>query len=351
MNGTFNTSTPYLVATEQPLIPLQPSSAPNQQLAHLITPEIFKSIKVGKNSNWAQEALRALDALAMCEALGQYTREFMIDMYIGPSWSASFQEDHDLKGPTPPSQFSTKLLEVLSNLKSLKKLTSNVPENHMEIFRTTFQKANASFPSIQNLILGPHTDWVVAMCPNVETISTDDWRWLHSNVGGQWGHQHSTDLINSAGRAANLRHFEMTEWWTPAQLEQVYHMMPWISSLAMTDNTYGDGLEDLLPTLSRFQNLTSLVLADAINLHVGFNPPLCGNVYDGPHGEALLQEVIEEGKEADKKVARMIYDILPKLEELWVGDHSKASLSRSKSAEDDDISWSYRARQQAGYDL
>lgn len=188
------------------------------------------------------------------------------------------------------------------------------------------------------------------MCPNVETISTHDWRWLHSNLDGQYKHQHSTDLINSAGRATNLHHFEMKEWWTLAQLENVYHAMPGISSLAMTGGTYGDGIEYLLPTLSHSLNPTSLVLADAFSLHVGFDPPMCGNVYDGPNGEALLQEVIEEGKKMDEKLARMVYARLPRLKELWVGDDFKAIVSRNTSGGDHQISWAYHTRQKAGFD-
>lgn len=115
INGTFNGSTPYLVATEQPLVSLQPSSRPNQRLDHVITPEIFKSIKVGKDWNWVQ-ALRALHALSLCEALVQQTREFLIDLYIGPTWFESFQEGYDHQGPMPPSQRPAKLLEVLSSL-------------------------------------------------------------------------------------------------------------------------------------------------------------------------------------------------------------------------------------------
>ena len=349
IDGTSNTSTPYLVTAEQPLVSFQPSSVPNQHLDHAIIPEIFKSIKVDKDWNWAQ-ALCALDALALCEALGQHTREFLIDLYIGPTWFESSQEGYDYKGPTPPSPFPTRLLKVLSSLKKLEKLTLILPEYHTEVFRTTFQKANASFANVQILVLGPHKDWVIAMCSNVETVSTHDWRWLHSNVDGRYKHQHSTDLIKSAGRATNPRHFEMIEWWTLAQLESVYHAMPGISSLAMTVGSYGDGIESLLPTLSHFRNLTSLVLADAFSLHVGFDPLMCGNVYDGPNGEAYLQQVIEEEKEADEKVAKMVYARIPMLKELWIGDDSKATLSRNMSAEDKQIFWAYHTRVKAGFD-
>ena len=337
VKGTSNNTTSYTIASEQPQFSLEAFSATNQRLDHVLTPEKLRIIKVGKGWGWAQ-ALRALDAIALCEALDEHTREFMIDLSIGPTWVESFQEGYDYKGPTPPSRFPQKFLEVLTSLTNLEKLTLIIPEYHTEIFRTTFQKANTSFPSVRTLVLGPHMDWVIAMCPNVERISTHDWRWLHSNVDGQYSHQHSTDLINSAGQATNLRHFDMSEWWTLAQLENVHHAMPGISSLAMTGGMYNDRLEVLLPMLSRFQNLTSLVLAPAFNLHVGFDPPMCGNAFDGPDGEAYLQQVIEEGKEADEKVVRMVYGMLPRLEKLWVGDHFKASLSRSKSAEDDKIS-------------
>lgn len=62
---------------------------------------------------------------------------------------------------------------------------------------------------------------------------------------------------------------------------------------------------------------------------VGFDPPWCGNAYMGPGGTEYPQQVDREGKEAEKKVAHMVFPICASLEELWTGDTAKAVVERS----------------------
>lgn len=88
-------------------------------------------------------------------------------------------------------------------------------------------------------------------------------------------------------------------------------------------------MQEFLPTLSRFQNLRRLALADAQCLNVGFDPPQCGNAYMGPGGDAVLQRVKREGEEAERKVAHMVFPVCASLEELWIGDTTKAMAGRS----------------------
>ncbi|KAG6995753.1 hypothetical protein G7Y79_00042g078580 [Physcia stellaris] len=95
----------------------------------------------------------------------------------------------------------------------------------------------------------------------------------------------STYLINFAEQNINLRHSEMQEWWKLAQLENVYRAMPGIASLEMTGDAHGDGIEYLFPTVSHFRILTGFGLANASSLHMGFDPPVCGNVFDGHNEE------------------------------------------------------------------
>lgn len=77
------------------------------------------------------------------------------------------------------------LLGTLTQLKRLPKLTLLIPEVPTEVFRKTFEETNVSFPSVWALVLGPHMDWVIAICPNIESIPTHHWRWLYSDVDGE----------------------------------------------------------------------------------------------------------------------------------------------------------------------
>jgi hypothetical protein len=81
-------------------------------------------------------------------------------------------------------------------------------------------------------------------------------------------------------------------------------------------------------------NLHTLALASASDLRVGFDPPGCGNVYMGPGGKEHLAQVIQEGKEAEKKVAGMVCDAIgPHLKQLWVGDGTRFEILRNRDWE------------------
>jgi hypothetical protein len=77
--------------------------------------------------------------------------------------------------------------------------------------------------------------------------------------------------------------------------------------------------QDLLPTLSQFKNLEELVLADASSLGVGFNPPMCGNVYMGPDGDEVRRQVQEEAKQARNDVMKAVMGACTGLKRLWIG--------------------------------
>lgn len=331
------------INTKHLMGPLKALSTTSRRMRHLAAPDVFRSIQIGKDWDW-NKALRALDSIALCGTVRDRTKSFTIELYIGDTLWESLRSDRTHMGPGPPRRFPSRLLKVLTSLEKLEKLTLIIPEYHTEIFRKTFEKANATFPGVHTLVLGPHMDWIIAMCPHVETVSTHDWRWLHFNVDGDYKYRHSTDLIKSAGGATTLRHFEMMGWWTLAQLENVHRGMPGLQNLAMPGGRYSDGIQSMLPTLRRFQDITSLSLADVSSLCVGFDPPGCGNVYMGPHGKEMLQRLREEKRSAEELVARMVFAAMPGLKELWVGDQSKAQKTRAVEDGIDDIIWTYAPR-------
>lgn len=207
-------------------------------------------------------------------------------------------------------------------MKRLEKLTLGIPEFHTEVFRKTFEEANVSFSSVRALVLGPHLDWVIALCPNIESIATHDWRWLCSD--GDCAHRHSWDLIVSARRAKTLLHFEMRAWWSLERLEAVYRHMSEIQSLAMPGGCNYEGIEILLPVLGRFsQQLTSLSLAEVGSLGVGYNSPGCGNPFLGRRDQTFWRQEQSKARVVRKRVAIMVYTKLPGLKELWIGGHKE----------------------------
>ena len=91
--------------------------------------------------------------------------------------------------------------------------------------------------------------------------------------------------------------------------------------------------------------MDELILADASNLNVGFDPPGCGNVYMGPGGDEFAEQVAAEERTATESVAKLVFQTCASLKKLWVGDSSHAEVLRDEEGNVIDIKWYYRTRQ------
>ena len=65
----------------------------------------------------------------------------------------------------------------------------------------------------------------------------------------------------------------------------------------------------------------------------------------GPHGDETRKSVAEQRREAEQDVAQMVFDRMLYLKDLWVGNCSKATVSRTATGRIDEITWSYVYRQ------
>jgi hypothetical protein len=90
--------------------------------------------------------------------------------------------------------------------------------------------------------------------------------------------------------------------------------------------------------------MDELILADASNLNVGFDPPGCGNIYMGPGGDEIWKQVAAEGITAAESVAKSVFQTCPPLKKLWVGDRSRAEVQRDEEGNVIDIKWYYETR-------
>jgi len=86
--------------------------------------------------------------------------------------------------------------------------------------------------------------------------------------------------------------------------------------------------KQLAPVLGRFPNLQHLALADASLLGVNFDPPWCGNAYDGPDGAKLMEQVQKEQVEAEDRVAKTAGSACPKLLDVLVGQYARVEIVR-----------------------
>ena len=308
-------------------------SKSNKRLRNLTAPLLLEAANVGQGHGWWR-ASHALTAVENSLHVNYCTRTFKLHVYAGPG-----------KGANPPKRFLRRVALILPAMQKLKNLVLIIPEFQTEAFRRAFENSTLQLPTIQTLVLSPHTEWIIPMCPNVRIVSTNSYPWLHSIVGGNYRHRHSFDLVRAAGRAAKLHHFEMSAWWNQRLLWAIRKAMPDIESLAMPGGRYDDGIAALLPILAHFRSLKTLVLAGAGDLHVDFDPPRCGNAYMGSGGDALRRSVAEYGRQAEQRVAEMVFGRLKGLKELWLGNCSKAMVLRDVVGSDDEIFWSYEWRQ------
>ncbi|KAL8834538.1 MAG: hypothetical protein Q9176_007420 [Flavoplaca citrina] len=329
--GQDGTASPLSDISRSQLVgPLMALSMTSRRFRNLTAPTIYRSVNMSPYEYW-WTALGKLDSIADCEAARVYTRCFRLSITNGPPPVQDGRKGAVRGGPEPPDRFAPSLHGILSILSNLKELTLVIPQPHSEILKTTFEASNHSFESVRTLILGIHTDWIIAKCPNVQVISVCDRSWMRSNVTRKHEDQISTNLVKAAGPAKYLRHFEMYNDWSRTRLDAVYQGMPQIHVLAMPGRMpYEAGLEALLPVLRRFTDLKVLALADLTRLDVGFHPPRCGNVYRGPNGHLVRERVEREMEEAKTRAAGMVFANILKLEELWIEDCSRATVVSTK---------------------
>lgn len=282
--------------------PLDGLSKSNKHLRDVSLPEVFSHIVIRGHWDFASSRLKAMEE---CHAFLPFIRIFKFDIY---------ERDEAL---SPPQSMPSQLANLLSAMSQLQKLVFVVPEHHSDLFGEAFRYAELVVPSVDVLVVGPHCEFMVAICPNVTMICGK--------------RQHSMNLMKAAGAASKLRHFEMTQSWEISSLEALLESMPNIASIGMKGGLHGIPLEEFVPILSRFKDLRTLALDGARLLNVGFDPPSCRKyVSVGPGGVKLHRERAKsDEEEAERKVAHMVFPACASLGQLWIGDTTKAVGERS----------------------
>ena len=120
------------------------------------------------------------------------------------------------KSKPPPKALALLLVKVLKQMNKLTKLVLVFPEFHIEIFQKVFEKEQMVFPHVVTLVAGPYCEFMVAMCPNVRTVSSNGWTWLHSErqKKKEVRREHTLNLIDAASKAEKVTRLEIMEWWT-----------------------------------------------------------------------------------------------------------------------------------------
>jgi hypothetical protein len=309
-------------------------SVTNSRIRSICAPFILTHIKLGRDLNWLR-ASRSLKAAEHCH----YAKKHVRLLTLKVDSTCSIKETRN-----PPKEFPPRLALVLPQYESLEKLQIVVTPSSAANLRPSFKRCNVELPNVRTLVLSSHLEWIIRRCPKVEVISTSGIHWLRA-VNGVWPGQQPYDLICAAAEAPELRHFEMHETWDRRLLVCALRLMPSIQCLAMpAGRRYHHELTDLLHTLSHFDNLKILVLADLQHLDVGYNPSGCGNAYMGPGGQAVREREAQQRQQAVTYVGKLVFDRVSGLEELWVGDYDKATISTNVDGREE-IIWKDETRE------
>lgn len=317
---------------------LQSLSMTNTHLHNLTKPTLFSKVKI--EGDWSK-GFRALKVLDNCPAILDNVKSFSFQIFTG------FEV-----GPKPPENMANMLATILMRMPKLKRLIISLPEYHTEAFAAPFMDRNVSLDTVKVVGVGAFCDFVIGHCPDVQTVSTIDWTFLHSKrrydddlESDDDRRPHASLLIKAAGEAKNVSHFELIQSWSGKQVQQVLHHLPELQTLGMPGGNYEDTPDSYLHIIGQFTSLRTLILADAASLNVGFDPPWCGNAYMGPGGAELAKRVEEEGLEAEKLVAKQVFEASKYLQTVWIGDHSEANARRDGNGEVIEIDWVYHSRQ------
>ena len=327
-----------LSSIEQPTIKaLDGLSLTNRLLRNVCLPSILRVVHIRGDWDHAMTKVRemlddsALGAYVKCDNHIVLCKLLYTYYHVGRRTFKFVLHVHEEAQHPPPEQLAPTLTRLLTRLQRVEKLVLVIPEHHINIFSTEIAKAGFSLPTVRTLVVGPFCDFAVSLCPNVDTISSNGWVWLHPKSADRSARTHTRRLIAAVGEVGvTLKRFEMMERWTVDLVEGLHDALPNLPRLSLYGGSYRGGIAAFIPVLSRFECLEYLALSGPSKLGVGFEPPRCRNAYSGPHGEALRERVKREGEEANAKVANMVALACAKLKELWIGESTRVEILRDE---------------------
>lgn len=270
----------------------------NKRLRSLAWPSLFQQIHLGPS--WSPERMVcSLKLLQHTEEALRAARKLHVDLWPGPTQMVASEILEEL---------GTLLVDCMSRMDRLDSLSLSTTLACSDALRTAFDNANVEFPQVRELTAGYHLDWLIQYCPNLETLSSDDWLANCTNADEEPG------FIEAAGDLPGLRSFSFNTHWDAALIEEVDRRMPQLRSLGIRgriDRT----LEEMLLAARKFRNLRTLALPDAGNLS-GLDLSKC----DPDHSYDISSAQIV--------AATTVFTTLPRLEEVQLGRCFRAWTTR-----------------------
>jgi hypothetical protein len=152
-------------------------------------------------------ALERLGEMKRCPRALNEVRSLEVEIYVYEGKYSPIAMKL-LEPSQPPEQLLTLFGDVLSSMPHLETLKWGIRKEDTHLFEKAFLSRNLTLPSVKHLEPGPFSQYLVGMCPNLET--------LENGGGTAWWHGYMPDgrdwhslLIQAAEASPKLRRFAM----------------------------------------------------------------------------------------------------------------------------------------------
>jgi hypothetical protein len=282
---------------------------------------LLTSIKIKREHWW--EAHRALDGLNSSLSAHQHTKELKLYFNFGDR--------------SPPAELFRMLATTLPLMLSLETLGVVTPRHYKAAFAQALDSQNVVLRRVRTLKFGPHLEFLIHRCPNAEAIICHHYGMLtrgYFEADRAW--DEPFPLIAAAGMAPRLRHLEIDMCWQTKHVRAVTQRLPQLQSLSLPLNRPGRGIEHFLPILAKLENLKVLFLGHFSRMKYSCDledyHDVMHLIYDDDEDEASAQSL--------NTSALNVFNSVPSLEEIWYGNHDRATVARDCTRGIVDVTWS-----------
>ena len=205
---------------------------------------------------------------------------------------------------------------MLSQMPKLKQLELRVPESHIQVFESFARMI--ILPTVETLIVGPYCEFMIAKCPNMQTLANNIERgtaWLKASEAQKTcrgNHKSSLPLVKAAAKAPHLRHLDLIENWNAPLLRLIVETLPHLPSLAM-QGRFSSMITNWISIMRRFTKLQHLAMEE-----LGVQP---SERWYFTHAEVVGRQ---------EMYAKLVFDIFDLgshvLKDVWMGETLRFEL-------------------------
>ncbi|GAB1319319.1 hypothetical protein MFIFM68171_09529 [Madurella fahalii] len=313
-----------------------------------IPPNLFQRLEINNNRagidryGWGN-ALERLREIQSCPPALEGVETLDVDIFV-----------HEGQEPENPSlDFVNLLADVLTSMPNLRAIVWDMPCKQTPLFGEAFTSRDLKLRSVRNLTAGPFSEYLVPLCPNLETVTYSPKAW-HCDWHVRRERPCPRELLIKATTGnKDLTSFSMSVGsgiWSLDFLKEMLSAMPNLSHLAISGPLRVDGLgssdervlKRYLEVLARFTNLRHLELPGTDDLALGFYGWAdCGNAYFGAQGREYGRRTAKESAMTAEKAGLIAIEALPDLVNLSIGG-SEANVTRVDGAVE--LSWPWTGR-------